>query len=465
MRRRNRRLTDRLLQNSDFAYRRRLLLDGMRPGSIALVPAAAEQRRNRDVYFPFRQDSDFYYLTGFCEPHALLVLIPGRAQGESILFCQERDPVRERREGSILGPEACEAALGVDDAFPILDVHDILPGLLEARSQIYMNMGEYPIWDRRLTSYIEALAKQRSVQEAEVGEIIALGHLLHEQRLIKSRKEQQLMSSAAEISVVAQYQALSIMGPGINEGELEAELLYSYRRQGAKCEAYPSIVAGGENACILHYTVNDTILEAGDLVLIDAGCELHYHASDVTRTYPVDGRFSIAQRQLYDIVLAANLAAIEVCAPGSHFNRPHEVATRVLVEGLVALGLLQGEPEQLIALGHHDVFCPHKTSHWLGLDVHDVGDYRLGDTWRDLIPGMVLTVEPGIYIPRDQSTAAIPEAFRGVGIRIEDTVLIEQRGCRVLTEKLIKNPDEIEAWMEQNSPGGAARAHMKRTIG
>ena len=295
--------------------------------------------------------------------------------------------------------------------------------------------------------YREQLAQQRSSEEPEVGEIVTLGHLLHEQRLIKSAKEQELMAQAAQISVAAHYHALAIVSPDVTEADIEAELHYSYRRQGAKAEAYPSIVAAGENACTLHYVQNESNLSERELVLIDAGCELQYYASDVTRTFPVSGVFSSAQRDVYDIVLAANRAAIDACRPGNHFNHPHEAATLILVEGLIELGLLHGDPEQLIAQGDHEKFCPHKTSHWLGLDVHDVGDYRLGDSWRDLMPGMVLTVEPGIYIPRDDSTAEIAQAYRGLGIRIEDAVLIQKQGCRVLTEGLIKDPDDIEAWM------------------
>jgi Xaa-Pro aminopeptidase len=255
------------------------------------------------------------------------------------------------------------------------------------------------------------------------------------------------MSRAAQISVTAQQLAIEHIGPEANEGDVEAELLYSFRRQGAKYEAYPTIVASGENACTFHYVANSSSLLPGDLVLIDAGCEYQYYASDVTRTYPVSGRFSQYQRQLYDIVLAANKAAIDACRLGASFIEPHQAATQVLVEGLVDLGVLHGDASDLIADESHTRFCPHHTSHWLGLDVHDVGDYRLADTWRDLLPGMVLTVEPGIYIPRDETTLDVPEEYRGIGIRIEDTVLIESESCRVLSGELVKDADEIEALM------------------
>ena len=447
---RNLRLIEGLLTLRDFAARRQQLLDRMHPGSIALVPGATQQRRNRDIYFPFRQDSDFYYLTGFCEPDALLVLMPGRVQGETVIFCRERDAIAERLDGPILGPEAGPAALAVNDSFPISDVADILPGLLEERTQIYMNLGEHLLWDSRLVAYLDELAQQRGSGEAEVGEIVALGHLLHEQRLIKSAKEQQLMRQAAHISVAAQFRVLEKLRPGLSEAALEAELIYSYRAHGAKAEAYPSIVAAGGNACTLHYSKNESVLLDGDLVLIDAGCEFEYYAADVTRTYPISGCFSEAQRCLYDIVLAANRAAIAHCAANSHFNAPHEAATTVLVKGLLKLGILEGELEEIIAAGSHEQFCPHKTSHWLGLDVHDVGDYRLAGAWRDLLPGMVLTVEPGIYIPRDETTEHIADCYRGIGIRIEDAVLITQQGCEVLTQDLVKDADAIEGQLAEN---------------
>ena len=435
------------LHTGDFDQRRRQLLAAMQPGAIAVIPGAREQRRNRDVYYPFRQNSDFYYLTGFVEPDALLVLIPGRAHGESILFCRERDPVVERQRGRILGPDQCCQALGLDDAFPIADVDDILPGMLEGKSQIYLSMGEHRQWDLRVLAYLKTLSESDPAEKNITGEVVDLGHLLHEQRLIKTAKEQALMARAAEISVAAHYHALGSIDAAHLEADIETELLYSFRRQGAKYEAYPSIVASGENACILHYADNDQPLEQGHLVLVDAGCEYQHYAADVTRTYPVSGRFSATQRRLYEVVLAANRAAIAACVPGAPFIRPHEEATRVLVQGLVDVGVLSGDPEALIASGGHSRFCPHNISHWLGLDVHDVGDYRLGEAWRDLSPGMVLTVEPGVYIPRDDTTLDVPDVFRGLGIRIEDSVLITAQGCSVLTDDLVKNPDEIEALM------------------
>ena len=457
-------MTRAALGYEDFARRRRLLLNHMHPGSIAVIPGAAQQRRSNDIFFPFRQDSDFYYLTGFDEPDALLILIPGRSQGESILFCRERDPHLERRDGAILGPDQCQTVLGMDDAFPISDVDEILPGLLEARSQIYMKLGEHAVWDERVLAWLDELVSRRPAVVAKVQQVTALGHLLHEQRLIKERKEQALMARAAQISVAAQYAALAQLRPNVSEADLEAELLYSYRKQGARFEAYPSIVAAGDDACVLHYTRNESLIDADDLVLIDAGCEFAYYAADVTRTYPANGRYSQAQRALYDLVLKANRGAIAACRPGVGFNQPHDIATETLVDGLIALGLLCGTAETVIASRAYEKFCPHKTSHWLGLDVHDVGDYRLGERWRDLIPGMVLTIEPGIYIPRDSTTADVPEAFRGIGIRVEDSVLITPQGCQVLTEGLLKDPDEIERWMATNGSVGQSAQGLTEVL-
>lgn len=446
------------LQISDFVQRRRRLLDAMRPGSIAIIPGAREQQRNRDINYPFRQNSDFYYLTGFCEPDGLLALIPGREFGECILFCRERDPVLERRDGPVVGPDACCQALGVDDGFPIADLDDILPGMLEGRSQIYLSVGEHRRWDLRVLALLKELGQQKALDQTVTGGVVDLGHLLHEQRLIKSAQEQKIMSRAAQISVDAQYQALKCIGPEAKEGDVEAELLYSFRRQGAKFEAYPTIVAGGENACTFHYAANSSRLFTGDLVLIDAGCEYQYYAADVTRTYPVSGRFTEPQRELYDLVLAANEASIEACRPGTPFIEPHKAATLILVQGLVDLGVLHGDVGELIADASYTRICPHHTSHWLGLDVHDVGDYQLAGTWRDLLPGMVLTVEPGIYIPRDETTLDVPEEYRGIGIRVEDTVLIQTHGCQVLTGDLVKNANDIQALMAGGSelePSGA----------
>ena len=436
------------ISSSEYARRRRRLMNEMEPGSIAVIPGATQQRRNRDVFYPFRQDSDFYYLTGFCEPDALLVLVPLREQGESILFCREKDPKLEQRDGAILGPEAAIAHIGVDDAFPVADEDEILPGLLESRHRIYMTMGEYPAFDARVLSYVAHIRGRESGGAQPPGEFVSLKHLLHEHRLYKSAAEIQVMRQAVEISANAHLRAMQSVRPGMLESELEAELVYEFMRSGAVAAAYPSIVGGGENACVLHYVNNNCALTAGELVLIDAGCEYQHYAGDITRTFPVNGHYSAAQKEIYDVVLAANLAAIELCRPGEHFNAPHEAAVNVMVQGLIELGILHGDADQLIADGSYLVFCPHKSSHWLGIDVHDVGDYRFHDAWRPLEPGMVLTIEPGIYIPSGAASANVPEQYIGMGIRIEDDVLITDNGCDVLSKSIAKETSAIEQLMQ-----------------
>lgn len=417
----------------------------MEPGAIAVLPAAQETLRNRDTAHPFRQDSDFYYLTGFEEPGALLVLVPGREHGEAILFCQERDPAYERWNGERMGPERAQQVLGVDDAFPMSDIEDILPGLLEGRERIYVTLGEQPAFDAVLLGWVKGIRAREASGARPPGEFVALRHALHDLRLYKSAAELKLMRKAAAITAGAHVRAMQAARPGLSEAHLEAELIHEFMRNGARFPAYPCIVGAGPNACVMHYVRNDGPLRDGDLVLIDAGCEYQYYASDVTRTFPVNGRFSTPQRAIYEIVLAAQQAAIAAARPGAHFNVPHETAIGLMVEGLVGLGLLTGDRDELIESGAYEKFCMHKTSHWLGLDVHDVGDYRVDDAWRDLEPGMVITVEPGIYIPA--ASPDVPSRFRGIGVRIEDDVLITRDGNEVLTAAAPKAIDEVEALM------------------
>lgn len=433
--------------------RRRRLMAMMPDDSIAVIPGGQAQRRNRDIVFPFRQDSDFFYLTGFEEPQALLVLVPGRSQGEEILFCAERDERAEQWDGELMGLERAVPALGVDYAFPFPDIDDILPGLLEGRERIFINLGEYPDFDGRLLAWVAQIRKREAGGAQPPGEFIALRHLLHELRLFKSASEINTLRKAADITAAAHIAAMQVCRPGLEERDLEAELQYVFMREGARFPAYPSIVGSGENACVMHYTRNGAKLKKQDLVLIDAGCEYQYYAADITRTFPVGGRYSAAQRDIYDLVLQANVDAIAACYPGNHFNAPHEAAMRTIVRGLLDLGLVAGEFEALLDSAEVRVLCPHKTSHWLGIDVHDVGDYRIDGCWRDFEPGMVLTIEPGIYIPRNASTAHLPEKYRGIGVRIEDDVLITADGAEVLSAAVPKDADAIETLMAQSATG------------
>lgn len=437
---------------SEYVRRRRRLMDGLAEDAVALIPGASVRLRNGDTAYPFRQDSNFLYLTGFNEPQGLLVLVPGRAAGESILFCRERDPRGELYDGERLGPERAAAALGLDDAFPADDLDDILPGLIEGRRRIYFPLGGDAEFDRRVLGWVHSLRNRVGSEALPQCEFVDIGHLLHDLRLVKSAAELRLMRQAAAISAAAHRRAMQACRPGMNERDLEAELLYAFRLGGARESAYECIVAAGVNACTLHYVRNDAAVPEDALVLIDAGCELQGYASDITRTFPASGRFTSVQRELYELVLAAQHAAIEAARPGAHFNAPHEAAERVFTEALLSYGLLEGSLDELLAAEAARKFCMHKTSHWLGLDVHDVGDYRVGGAWRVLEPGMVLTVEPGLYFP--PHLEGVPERFRGIGIRIEDDVVITRGEPEVLTGGVPKAPDAIEALMAETSSVG-----------
>lgn len=432
---------------AEYGRRRRRLMDGLHEDAVALVPGAQIRLRNGDTAYPFRQDSNFFYLTGFDEPQTLLVLLPGRSQGESILFCREREPRAERYDGERLGPERAAAALELDDAFPWEDMDEILPGLIEGRRRIYFPLGSDADFDRRVLGWVHSLRSRVGSDALPQCEFVDIGHLLHDLRLVKSPAELRLMRQAASISAAAHCQAMQVCRPGLTEADLEAELLYSFRRGGAREAAYECIVAAGENACTLHYVRNSDALRTGELVLIDAGCEYLGYAADITRTFPASGKFTDVQRDLYELVLAAQHAAIDAARPGRHFNDPHEAAARILTAGLKDLKLLEGDLDELIETEAARRFCMHKTSHWLGLDVHDVGDYRVGEAWRELEPGMVLTVEPGLYFPPE--LADVPDAFKGIGIRIEDDVAITRGEPEVLTGGVPKSVDAIEALMAE----------------
>jgi len=431
------------MDNSVFARRRRGLMQLMGEG-VAIVPTAPVQSRNGDVTYKYRPDSDFYYLTHFPEPEAVAVLIPERDQGEFVLFCRDRDPEKESWDGYREGLEGAVERYGADDAFPIDDIDDILPGLLENRTKVFYNMGSYADFDAQVIHWVnEVKAKTRTGISAP-NEIVDLAYILHELRLVKRTEEQRIMKKAARVSATAHRRAMQACKPGMMEYEIEAELEYEFRRGGSAYAAYPSIVAGGANACTLHYIENRSELREGDLLLIDAGCEIDCYASDVTRTFPVNGKYSAEQKALYEIVLAAQLAAIEQTTPGNHWNHPHEAAVRILTEGMIDLGLLQGDVDELIENDAHRRFYMHRTGHWLGMDVHDVGDYKVDGEWRPLEPGMVLTVEPGIYIGGDDD---IDPRWRNTGIRIEDDVLVTKEGNTVLTADVPKAVDDVEALM------------------
>jgi len=433
------------MARDEFARRRRQLMRIMGRDSIAVLPAAPVRHRNSDVEYPYRQDSDFHYLTGFGEPEAVAVLVPWRAQAEYILFVRERDPARETWDGRRAGPAGAARDHGADDAFPIADMDEILPGLLENRARVYYTMGAYADFDQRVVSWVNSLRTQAKNGRHPPQEFVALDHVLHDMRLYKSRPELVALRQSAAIAVAAHRRAMRLAAPGRMEYEVAAELLHEFQRHHADT-SYQPIVASGRNACVLHYRDNAAELKDGDLLLIDAGCEHEYYASDITRTFPIGGRFTPEQRALYEVVLAAQRAAIDRCRTGNHWNDPHDAEVRVITQGLVKLGLLSGRLPKLIRDGAYRRFFVHRTGHWLGLDVHDVGDYKVGDQWRVLEPGMVLTVEPGIYIPA--GTKRVRRALQGIGIRIEDDVVVTSGEPEVLTGALVKDPDELEQFLQ-----------------
>ena len=433
------------ISKTEYARRRRNLMGLMEPNSIAIIPSAREQLRSRDTEFPFRQDSDFYYLSGFCEPDAVLVLIPGRRHGQFVMFCRDRDPGVELWNGYRAGPDGACAEYGADDAFPIGDIDDILPGLIEGRERVYYSMGRSAGFDRQIMGWVNSIRSKEAAGAVPPGEFNDLNHMLHDMRLLKSAAELRLMRRAADITARAHQRAMRQCRPGMHEYQLEAELQHEFLTSGARHPAYLSIVGSGANACTLHYVANSAKMRDGDLVLVDAGCELDYYAADVTRTFPVNGRFSPPQRALYELVLRAQEAAIAEIRPGNHWNQPHDASVSVITAGLVELGLLRGKVANLVKRKAYRDFYMHRVGHWLGLDVHDVGDYRVGGEWRLLEPGMVMTVEPGIYVaPQNRKVAA---KWRGIGIRIEDDVVVTKDGCEVMTGKAPKTVEEIEALM------------------
>jgi Xaa-Pro aminopeptidase len=429
---------------AEFARRRRALMRLMGRDTIAIVPSAPTRQRNADNEYNFRQDSDFFYLTGLAERDAVAVLMPGRAAAEYVLFLRDRDPARELWDGKRAGPAGAVADFGADDAFPIGDIDEILPGMLEGRERVYYSMGLHPEFDPRVVGWVNGLRAQSRSGMHPPQEFVALDHVLHDLRLFKSRGEIGLMRRAGEIAAAAHVRAMRFCRPGRMEFEVMAEILHEFNRFGADISYHP-IVGGGANSCVLHYRDNNALLADGDLLLVDAGCEFGYYASDITRTYPINGRYSDEQRAVYEVVLEAQRAAIAKVKPGNHWNEPHDAAVRAITHGLVRIGLLKGPVAGLIKSQAYRRYFMHRTGHWLGMDVHDVGDYKVGDQWRVFEPGMVLTVEPGIYIAA--GTRGVSRRFWNIGVRIEDDVVVTRGGCEILTSDVPKEVEEIEALM------------------
>jgi Xaa-Pro aminopeptidase len=442
-----------VIDRKEYTRRRKQLMRIIGRDAICIVPAAPERLRNNDSHYPYRQDSDFHYLTGFGEPEAVLALIPGRSHGEVILFCRERDPEREAWDGPRAGAEGAVRDFGMDDAFPIADIDDILPGMIEGRSRVYYHFGRDAEFDVKLIGWVNHVRSQVKRGARAPHEFVALGHVLHDLRLYKTRDELRVMRKAAKIAADAHVRAMRSVRPGMNEHEIEADVLHTFRKQGAVA-SYEPIVGGGANGCVLHYRANNATLKDGDLLLVDAGAEYQCYASDITRTFPVSGRYSPQQRALYDIVLAAQRAAIAEVRPGRPFDAYHDAAVRTITGGLVKLGLLKGSVEKNLREHTYRRFYMHKTGHWLGLDVHDVGDYRIDGEFRELEAGMVVTVEPGIYIAPDAKGVAAK--WRGIGIRIEDDVVVTRGEPEVITAAVPADPDEIEQLMASARPKAAS---------
>ena len=433
---------DTTLDASVYARRRARLAARLGNG-VAIVPTAPECLRNRDAHYPYRYDSYFYYLTGFREPEAVLVLVGGETP-RSMLFCREKNAEREIWDGFRYGPEAACDAFAFDEACSITELDARMPDLLADRPAVQVHLGSDPVWDGRVLGWVNAVRGRARSGVAAPGDLRDVRVLLDEMRLIKDGHEVALMRRAGDISAAAHRLAMQAARPGVAEYAVEAVLQHEFRRCGAQAPAYTPIVAGGVNACVLHYVENNAILADGDLLLIDAGCELDGYASDITRTFPVNGRFSGAQRDVYELVLAAQAAAIAMVKPGAHWNAPHDAAVAVLAQGFIDLKLLGGTLDAVLEQETYKQFYMHRTGHWLGLDVHDAGEYKTGGEWRELQPGMVLTVEPGCYI---RPGPGVPEAFAHIGIRIEDDALVTVGGCEILSAAAPKNVADIEALM------------------
>ena len=419
---------------------RRARLAQAMQGGVAVIPTAPERIRNRDTHYPYRYDSHFYYLTGFAEPESVLVIVAG-AQPRSLLFCREKNEERETWDGFRFGPEGARERFGFDEAHPIGELDAHLAKLLGDQPALYTPLGAESEWDLRAMGWLNAVHAQSRAGVGTPERVQDVRVLVDEMRLVKDAHEIGVMKRAAAISAEAHKRAMRAARPGRFEYELEAELLYEFRRAGAQFPAYWPIVAGGANACVLHYVSNDDVLRDGELVLIDAGCELAGYASDITRSFPVGRKFSAAQRSVYELVLAAQAAAIAKVRPGSGWNEPHDAAVRVLAQGMIDLQLIKGSLDEVLEKETYKRFYMHRTGHWLGLDVHDAGEYKRAGKWRSLAPGMVLTVEPGLYI---RAADDVPKALRGIGIRIEDDALVTAGGCEVITHETPKSVADLE---------------------
>tara|TARA_B110000467_G_C18337980_1_gene500083 strand:- start:2852 stop:4156 length:1305 start_codon:yes stop_codon:yes gene_type:complete len=426
----------------NFSERRDLLADKVLEDSAIIVSAASVKSRISDTEYSYRQDSNFYYLSGYEEPESLILIRPNQDKERFIIFCRDRDPLREQWDGFRTGQEGVIQDYGADAAYSINSIDEIMPKLLEGAKNIYFSMSAPCGVDAKISSWVEDIRKNTRSGAEPPQNLLSLDSILHEMRLIKESDEMDLMKQAANITTEAHIRAMQSVRPGMYEYQLEAEYLYAFNKNGARSPAYNSIVGGGNNSCILHYVENNAELKDGDLVLVDAGCEYQYYASDVTRTFPVNGKFSPEQREIYSIVLEAHKQSMEQAKPGNKWNLMHEKSVEVIVEGLLSIGLLQGSRDEIIDKGEYSKFYMHRIGHWLGMDVHDVGSYKQDGDWRPLEEGMVMTVEPGIYIL--DSMEGVDDKWKGIGVRIEDDIAITESGFEILTPDVPRTIEEVE---------------------
>ena len=426
----------------NFSERRDLLAGKVLEDSAIIVSAASVKSRISDTEYSYRQDSNFYYLSGYEEPESLILIRPNQDKERFIIFCRDRDPLREQWDGFRTGQEGVIQDYGADAAYSINSIDEIMPKLLEGAKNIYFSMSAPCGVDAKISSWVEDIRKNTRSGAEPPQNLLSLDSILHEMRLIKESDEMDLMKQAANITTEAHIRAMQSVRPGMYEYQLEAEYLYAFNKNGARSPAYNSIVGGGNNSCILHYVENNAELKDGDLVLVDAGCEYQYYASDVTRTFPVNGKFSPEQREIYSIVLEAHKQSMEQAKPGNKWNLMHEKSVEVIVEGLLSIGLLQGSRDEIIDKGEYSKFYMHRIGHWLGMDVHDVGSYKQDGDWRPLEEGMVMTVEPGIYIL--DSMEGVDDKWKGIGVRIEDDIAITESGFEILTPDVPRTIEEVE---------------------
>src|SRR5438067_6217712 len=432
-----------------YATRRNRLAALMGEG-VAVIATAPEKLRNRDSHYPYRFDSYFYYLTGFIEPEAALVLVAGKSP-KAILFCRSRDAEREVWDGFRYGPQAARERFGFEEAHPVGELDERAAKLIEDQPALYYPVGAEAEWDARVMRWLNVVRGRARTGVAAPERLHDVRVLLDEMRLVKDTHELGVMRRAGRIAAAAHRRAMHSARPGCMEYEIEAELLHEFRRNGAQFPAYSPIVAAGAHSCVLHYIANDARMSDGDLLLIDAGCEVDGYASDITRTFPVNGHFSGPQRAVYDLVLDAQRAAIDKVRAGNGWNEPHDAAVRLLAQGMLDLKLLSGSLDEVLEKETYKRFYMHRTGHWLGLDVHDAGEYKRQGNWRRLAPGMALTVEPGLYI---RAADDVPARLRDIGVRIEDDVVVSVGECEVITAEAPKLVDDIEALMRDGRSGG-----------